>query len=401
MKKRHLIYSAIIAVIVLVTVIALIPNPVPVEIETVARGPMRVTVDARGETRVRERFAITAPVSGRVSRIDLREGAVIAEGEQVATIAPAPIDPRQREEAEARVSAAEATVREALAAVASAEAAHQLARNERERAERLVREGVASEQLLDQLQTSQERARRELEAARQRLSTARANLAAARAVLVTPESSTPQSVVAVRSPAAGRVFRIPERSERVVAAGEPILEIGDARTLELVIDVLSEDAVRIRPGNRVIIDQWGGDRPLEGTVRLVEPSAFTKISALGIEEQRVNVIAELQEAPPELGDAYRIEAKIVVWESPEVLKVPISALARAEEGWSVFVEDDGRAIRRPIEIGQRNPLEAEVLEGVEEGTPVIVHPSLEVENGVRVRVLSERPGARIGSISRR
>ncbi|HUO85663.1 MAG TPA: efflux RND transporter periplasmic adaptor subunit [Thermoanaerobaculia bacterium] len=387
MKKRHIIYALVTGTVLIITVLALLPNPVPVEISTIERGPMEVTVDARGETRVRERFVITAPISGRIGRIDLREGTVIEKGSLVATIAPLPIDSRQREEAEARVGAAQSTIREAAAAVAGAEAAVQLARNERQRIERLVQEGVASDQTLDQLQTSEERARQELDAARQRLGTARANLAAVQAALQTPDRSGNTGVAEVRSPAAGRIFRIPERSERIVAAGEPIVEVGDARALELVIDVLSEDAVRITPGQRVIVDQWGGDRPLHGTVRLVEPSAFTKISALGIEEQRVNVIVDLEEAPPELGDAYRIEAKTVIWESSNVLKVPISALARADEGWSVFVHQDGRAVRRPIEIGHRNPLEAEVLSGLEKGTEVIVHPSLEVEDGVRVRVL--------------
>jgi HlyD family secretion protein len=189
----------------------------------------------------------------------------------------------------------------------------------------------------------------------------------------------------VKSPVAGRLFRIPERSERIVAAGQPVLEIGDAQQLELVIDVLSEDAVRIRPGNRVVVERWGGDRPLYGVVRLIEPSAFQKISALGIEEQRVNVIADLSEAPPELGDAYRVEAQIVIWESPSVLKVPVSALARVEEEWSVFTVEGGRAVRRRIEIGQRNPLEAEVVSGLDEGAVVIVHPSFEVRDGVRVK----------------
>jgi HlyD family secretion protein len=189
----------------------------------------------------------------------------------------------------------------------------------------------------------------------------------------------------VRAPVDGRVFRVPQRSERIVAAGEAILELGNVRQLELVIDVLSEDAVKIRPGNRVIVDQWGGEQPLEGVIRLVEPSAFTKISALGIEEQRVNVIADLKEGPPSLGDAFRIEGKIVIWESGDVVKVPISALARGDQGWSVFLVENGRAKQRTIEIGRRNPLEAQVRSGLREGEVVIVHPGSEVRGGVRVR----------------
>ena len=377
-KKRQVIYAAAVAAILLITILALMPDPVPVETAKAVRGPMTVTVESRGETRVRDRFVVTAPISGRLSRIELREGAMIEAGQVVGRIVPLPIDPRQRAETDARVASAAALAREAAAAVSTAEAAWELARRERARVEDLAKEGVSSAQLLDQVRSDEELARRNVHAASQRLAAAESNLAAARAALTTTEMQ-------VRSPVAGRLFRIPERSERVVSAGQPILEIGDARQLELVIDVLSEDAVKIRPGNRVVVDQWGGDRPLHGTVRLVEPSAFEKISALGIEEQRVNVIADLLEAPPALGDAFRVEAKIVVWESPNVLKVPVSALARVGQQWSVFVVENRRAVRRTIEIAHRNPLEAEVVRGLDEGALVIVHPSFEIREGVRVR----------------
>lgn len=389
LKKRAIAYAVAIVVILVVVVIALIPKPVPVETAKAVRGPMAVSVESRGETRVRDRFVITAPISGRIDRIDLREGAVIERGEIVARIAPLPMDPRQREEAAARVAAAEALHREAAAAVRVAQAARELAARERQRTEALTRDGVVAEQALDQTRSAEERARRELDAARQRLQAAASNLDAARAILQTPDRAGAGGVVEVRSPVAGRVFRIPERSERIVNAGQPIVEIGDARKLELVIDVLSEDAVKIRPGNRVVVEQWGGDRPLHGVVRLVEPSAFEKISALGIEEQRVNVIADLTEAPPSLGDAYRVEARIVIWESPDVLKVPVSALARVGEQWSVFVVEAGRAKQRPIRIDHRNPLEAEVVEGLEAGAVVVVHPSFEIRDGVRVAAASQ------------
>jgi HlyD family secretion protein len=387
-KKRHMTYSAVAIAIVLILAFALRPEAVRVETATVEKGPMSVTIDSRGETRVVDRFVIAAPISGRIERIDLREGTAIEPGQVVARIAAIPVDPRQREEAEARIAAAEATRREAAATVASTEAAWELARRERERAEQLEREGVATRQMLDQTRTAEERARRDLDAARQRRQAATSNLAGARAALQLPDRSGEASVLEVRSPVAGTVFRVPERSERIVTAGQPILELGDAAQLELVIDVLSEDAVKIRPGNRVIVDQWGGDRPLEGSVRLIEPSAFTKISALGIEEQRVNIVADLENAPPELGDGYRIEGRIVIWESPDVLRVPVSALARHEGGWSVFVVEDGLARRRPIEAGRRNPLEAELLSGLEPGEVVIVHPGFDVRDGVRVRASS-------------
>lgn len=388
-KRRQLVYAAIAAVIIIVIVLASRPAAVRVETARVERGAMMVTIDSRGETRVRERFVITAPISGRVARIDLREGAAVAAGQLIATITAVPIDPRQRAEAEARVASADATRREAAAAVQSAEAAHELARRERERAEKLGREGVATTQTVDQARTTEERARRELEAARQRVGAAASNLSAVRASLQNPESAGARGLMQVRSPVGGRLLRVPERSERIVRAGEPLVEIGDAHQLELVIDVLSEDAVRIRAGNRVIVEQWGGDAPLQGIVRLVEPAAFRKISALGIEEQRVNVIADLAAAPPELGDAYRIEAKIVVWESPAVMKIPVSALARSGDLWTVFIIEGERAKRQPIEVGHRNPLEAEVLKGLSEGAEVIVHPGYDVKDGARVVVAKE------------
>lgn len=386
LKKRYIAYSVVGAFIAVVIAMALMPEAVTVATERVARGPMTVTIEARGETRVRERFVITAPISGRIARVDLREGALITPGQIITTVAAVPIDPRQREETEARIGAAESVRREAAAAMQSAEAAYDLARRERERAERLSREGVATAQLVDQAKTSEVRSRREVEAARQRVGAAASNLAAIRATL---QASNSGGALEVRAPIAGRLLRVPERSERIVRAGEALVEVGDARQLELVIDVLSEDAVRIRRGNRVIVDHWGGEASLHGTVGLVEPAAFRKISALGIEEQRVKVIGDLATAPPELGDAYRVEAKIVVWESPAALKVPVGALARSENAWTVFIVEGGRAKQIPVEIGHRNPLEAEVIKGVAEGTEVIVHPGYDVKDGARVSVANE------------
>jgi HlyD family secretion protein len=273
--------------------------------------------------------------------------------------------------------------------VRSAESAHELARRELRRFEELAREGVAASSALDQARTAEETARRDLAAARARVSAAQSNLEAARARILSTAPGSASAAIDVRSPVAGRVFRVPERSERVVGAGEPILELGDASSIELVIDVLSEDAVRIRPGNPVRVEEWGGEGALRGAVRTIEPSAFTKISALGIEEQRVNVIASILDAPPQLGDAYRVEARIVVWSEADALQVPVSALGRAGEAWSVYVARDGRAQRRLIRIGHRNARVAEVLEGLGEGDRVIVHPGNDVADDVRVRETSE------------
>ena len=269
-------------------------------------------------------------------------------------------------------------------AASRAQAAWELARNELRRVQGLAEGGVVSQSNVDAARTQEETARRDVNAARARVTAAASNVNAAQARLMGSTSPSSRSIVEVRSPAAGRVLRIPDRSARVIMAGAPVIEVGNANSLELVIEVLSEDAVKIQPGNPVIVEEWGGPNPLRGSVRVVEPSAFTKFSALGIEEQRVNVIADVPDAPPSLGDAYRIEAQVVIWSDASAVKVPISALAREGDQWSVFVVDDGRARRRNVTIGQRNPREAQVLSGLKEGERVIVHPGADVQEGVKV-----------------
>ena len=191
----------------------------------------------------------------------------------------------------------------------------------------------------------------------------------------------------VRSPVAGHVLRVHEESERIVAAGTPLLEVGDPGDIEVVVDVLSADAVRIRPGAPVAIEDWGGEQPLEARVRLVEPSGFTKVSALGVEEQRVNVVADFVDGPGALGDGYRVEARVVVWEAPDVVRVPGSALFRRGDAWHVFVVERGTARLRRVEVGHRGSFEAELLAGLEPGERVVLHPSDRVQDGVRVREL--------------
>lgn len=384
LSKRKVTYVVVAAAIVLLVVLAFLPDPVPVETAAVTSGPMDVTIDEQGKTRVVDRFTLTAPTAGRLQRIELREGAPINAGDVVARIAPLPLEPVRREELQAMAAAADSGRQEAVAAAARAESAWELASAELRRARELARSGVVSQSNVDTARTQEETARRDLAGARARIQAASANAAAARARLLGSRESTPGLVTEVRSPASGRVLRVPDRSSRVVQPGAPILEIGNANRLELVIEVLSEDAVKIRPGNDVIVREWGGSPPLRGTVRVIEPSAFTKFSALGIEEQRVNVIADVPQPPPSLGDAYRIEAEVVIWSNPSALKVPVSALGRLGEQWSVFVVENGRAKRRTITIGQRNAREAQVINGLRAGDRVIVHPGADLADGVRV-----------------
>jgi len=383
-RRRTVGYGVIGLVVVGLLVFAFIPDPIPVETAPVARGPMRVTIDSRGITRVRDRYTLVAPVTGRLERIELREGDPVRAGDLIARIASPPADPRQAREIDARVDAAGAAQREAEAVVGRTAAGLDLARKEAARIERLAREGVASREQLDRARTAEAEARKQLDAARASASAAASHVEAERASLLALDRSGGPTLD-VRAPVSGRVFDVPDRSARMLQAGEPIVVLGDARHLELVIDVLSEDAVKIRPGHAVVIEEWGGSPPLRGRVRLVEPSAYTKISALGIEEQRVDVIADLDDIPPQIGDGYRVEARVVIWQSPAALTVPVSALFRASEAWTVFVAEDGRAHRRTVQVAHRNDSEAEVLSGLREGERVLVHPADDIADGTRVR----------------
>jgi HlyD family secretion protein len=376
---------------------ALRPPAVPVEVGLVTRGPLQLTVDEEGETRVRQRFVVAAPATGRLLRIQLDEGDAVAVGDLLAQIVPVPLDPRDRAAAEARLEAAEAAQQGAAARAALADAALAQAERDLARAEHLREAGATSDEALERARLERTRARRELEAARFAVAAAEHEADAARAVLMAARSSrgdpaspddpcaTPGTCIDVRAPIAGHVLRVREESERVLLGGTPLLELGDPNAIEIVVDVLSADAVKIRPGAELWVEDWGGEKPLHATVRRVEPSGFTKISALGVEEQRVNVIADFVDTPDGLGDGYRIEARIVVWQAEDVLRVPSSALFRHGEGWAVFVLDGAVARRRDVEIGARGPFAAEVKSGLEDGERVVLHPSDRLGDGVRVK----------------
>jgi HlyD family secretion protein len=359
------------------------PTPVPIEVATVARGPLRVTIDEEGRTRVRDRYVVVAPVAGRVSRITLEAGAPVARGTVVAELSAAPLDPRGRLEAAARLRAAEDAQRASAAAVTEARAGLAQARRNRVRAESLFSMNALSVDQREQAALAETTAVQRFEAADFRGQAAAHDVEQARAAV-----SGTTGVLRLLSPVRGRVLRIPEKSERVVAAGTPLLELGDPTRLEIVTDLLSEDAVKVRPGDRIIVDDWGGDRSLEAHVRLVEPAGFTKVSALGVEEQRVNVIADLDETPPQLGDGYRVEARVVLWEGAAVLKVPASALFQEGDRWAVFVVREGRARRQVVQVGRRSTLEAEITDGLTAGDQIVRHPTDKLADGVRVAARS-------------
>jgi len=389
MKKpaKRLVQALLVVAMAALVGLAVRPRPLVVETGRVVTGPLQETVEAEGETRAHDRYTVAAPVGGRLMRIELHDGDRVTAGQTVAVMRPTPLDDRERDAAAARVSAAEAFLRAAEEQVAHDRAERQQARRELDRTEQMTRQGIATTQALELAQTAEQLAVNTLRAAEYRARAATAQLREARAALLAAEPGPAGGgrMISLRVPRSGPVLRVLEKSERVVAAGTPLLMIGDPRKLEVVVDVLSVDAVRTRPAAEVLLDEWGGPQPLRGRVRVVEPYAFTKISALGIEEQRVNIIVDFVDPPGPLGDGYRVLAKIITWSGAEVLKIPISALFRQGESWCTFVVEQGRAVRRSVTVGHRNQLEAEILSGLKKGETVVLHPSNQLDNGMRVR----------------
>jgi len=388
---------------VLAVAVALRPQPVPVDLARVERGELVVTLDEEGETRVRERFVVSAPLAGKVLRIELEPGDEVRAGETVlATFEPrdpALLDARTRARLEAEVKAAREALGAARAERDRLAAEHAFARSELERYRRLAAADVVARNNLEMAERDERAAGEQLEAAVHALARAERELEAARARLLdgnalrrAAHDGTP---VSLPSPIDGVVLKRLRESETVVAAGEPLLELGNPAQLEIVADYLSADAVRIRPGMAVLIEQWGGDAALRGRVKRVEPSGFTKISALGVEEQRVNVVIDFEDprrAWQALGDGYRVETRVVVYRTADAVKVPTSSLFRAGEDWALYAVEDGRAVLRRLELGPRNGLEAEVASGIDEGALIIVHPSDDVAGGVKVEPRGEGGG---------
>lgn len=366
------------------------PEAVVVEIAEVACGPMQVTVDVEGRTRVRDRFIISAPVGGRLGRVKLREGDDLKPGAVITRLTPVPLDTRTIRTSVAGARAADAERRAAESNFEKARIARDQTRRDRDRVEQLAANGIASRHQLEQAALAQESAEKAYDAALLVSQAAAFHTEEAAAALLSARQDDPSedsliSEIAIRSPIGGRVLHVLQKSERVVSAGDPLVEVADAGEMEFVFEALSSDAVKIAAGAEVLIEHWGGEELLRGTVRRIEPSAFTKVSALGVEEQRVNVVAALTDPETLLGDGYRVEGRIVIWQEPSVTKVPISALFRRDASWSVFVVSAGIATVRPVRIGHRNDTEAEVLAGLIEDETVILYPSDVIADGVSVR----------------
>lgn len=366
--------------VVAVAAWALVPDPIAVDVAQVTRGPLEVSIAEDGITRIRERYEVAAPVAGRLRRVEVHAGDSVSPDTPLVHIEPAPLDPRQEAQLTARLHAAERAAREAEALLRRTRDASRRAHLEADRMRKLADDAIVSRDALEAALTSESMAAKEQEAARFRAEATAYDVAVARAAL--GEFDAEHDVV-VRSPVRGRVLQVLRESETVVAAGTPLILVGDSASLEVVADFLSTDAVRIRSGAEARIERWGGQDPLAARVRLVEPAAFTKISALGVEEQRVNVVCELLEPPAVLGDQYRVDVRVVLWRGTAA-KVPATALFTTGGAWTAFAVRDGRAHLQRVGVGHMSDTEVEIISGLVPGDAIVVHPSDQVYDAVRV-----------------
>jgi HlyD family secretion protein len=396
--RRGLVLTVVGALAAGALVHAFMPGPVPVDIATITRGALKVTVDEEGRTRVKEVYIVSAPISGRVLRIERHVGDTVIAGETVlAAIRPTDptfLDVRTKRQAEAAVSAAKAARSLAQAELTRARAELEFASTERARARRLAAGNHISQTALDRAELGYKTGHAAVAAAKAELRVKSFELETALASLIEPggEAAADRGAVEVRAPVSGRVFKLLQESESVIQAGTALIEIGDPQDLEIVVELLSTDAVRVAKGAEVVIEEWGGGKSLRGRVLRVEPYGFTKVSALGIEEQRVNVVVDFTDPPAlrsALGHGYRVETRIIVWQAADVIKAPVSALFRHRDGWAVFTETEGMARLRPVSLGHRNSREAEIVDGIKEGERVVLYPSDRVVDGVQV---VQRPG---------
>ncbi len=388
--KRFVVF-VIVLIAVAATAWALRPQPILVDLATIAPGAMEVSVEDEATTRIREVYTVSAPVAGTMQRTPRRVGDTVAAEETILAVieptAPGFLDIRTQRVSEAALEAARAGVDLAETQVRQAEAQLQFARNDLRRAMELARRETISERALDQAQYDVATAESALASAKATLEVRRRELASAEASLIQPGSPSTRSAtccINVMAPIDGQVLRVLVESEQVVQAGAPLIEIGNPAELEIVVDLLSRDAVRVEPGATARITGWGGGEDFAARVVRVEPTAFTKVSALGIEEQRVRTILEFtgeSDALARLGHNYRVVARIAVWRGEDVLTVPLGALFREGDSWAVFVLEDGQARLRRIAIGERTMREAQVLDGLEAGEQVVLHPSDRILDG--------------------
>jgi HlyD family secretion protein len=395
--RQHPVIIIMAVLIIVLLVWGFWPQAVLVETIEVRRATLTVTIEEEGRTRVIDRYIISAPVDGVACRVELNVGDPVEKGEVLLGISPLAsqvLDPRSRAQATAQVSVAESALQAAReqASVAAAEA--QLAATELKRLQTLVGKGLISREAFTRAETEVQTSAAAKRSADSRVEVASYELQAAESVLeyAAGTSGEPAERVPVHSPINGRILKVVRECEGPVRTGEPLLEVGNPAALEVEVDVLSTDAVKIKAGMQVLFDRWGGDHPLEGIVRIIEPAGFTKISALGVEEQRVLVISDFTSPADQwlrIGDGYHVEARFILWQEDDILQVPASSLFRYNNGWAVFVVEGKRARHREVSVGQRNGLAAQILEGLKAGEAVINHPGERVNDGTRIKT---RPG---------
>ncbi|BDA73246.1 RND family efflux transporter MFP subunit [Calothrix sp. PCC 7716] len=437
-SPKLFIYFVIAAASVILIVQAFRPAPISVDTRRLSRGELQVNVNAEGKTRVRNRYTISAPVDGRLARIELDEGDKVEQGVVVARIDPLPLTsevkealgrlaewraqrqgvatqrpkPANLEQAQKRIQAALATQQQAEARVVQAQAALKQAQRDTQRAQQLQTSGAIPRQDREVAELNQITKAKELETVKLAAKASANEVEVARATLLVlkQEQKDPDYLLKVYdariasveaelsklrdeaartniySPVSGQVLRVQKESAQFVTSGTPLLEVGNISQLELVIDVLSSDATKIQIGDTILIDQGADIQAIKAKVRRIEPSAFTKVSALGVEEQRVNVIGDFVDTAKSLGDAYRVDVKIIIWDGKSVLKAPLSSLFRCGQSWCTFVVQDGKAVRRFLQVGQRSDFEAEIRRGLKEGEVVILHPSEQIHDGSEIKL---------------
>lgn len=387
---RVLPVAAVIAVLGIL-VLSSRPRPIAVDLADVKKGPLQVTVSEDGRTRVKDRYVIGSPLLGNIARIELRPGDTIEKGQvlfRLVPLDPPLLDARTRSESEARVAAAAASQLQAKSATARAKVALELAEKALSEQRTLHEKSATTTQQLDRTVLEARSRKEELASAEFGAKVADHQAEMARAALSRLGGGRRGAEqLEVKSPVSGRVLKVIQQNEGVVQPGAPILELGDPAALELVVDVLTTDAVHILPGQRAWIERWGGAHALRAHVRLIEPSAFTRLSALGVEEQRVNVVLDLDEPREKwatLGDGYRIESRIILWEGADLTVTKGSAVFRSGDGFAAYTMKDGKVELRPVEIGHRGDLDVEITKGLNPGDVVIIHPSDQVKPGANV-----------------
>lgn len=384
-RRRQLAFLLIVLILGAAFAFIFRPASVPVETAVITKGSLQEIVEEEGKTRMHDHFTVAATVAGKLRRIPLDAGDTVHQDQILTWIDPAPIDPRQQAVLEARLQTARASQKQAEALAARAQADYAQAQQDMARARQLFQHGIISQEARDKAATQDAVTARQVQASESALQAAKSQVEEANSALLVYHSGPSSLPTAIRAPVTGRVLRLFEKSERVVTAGTPLLEIGFTPRLEIVSDFLTRDAVRIKPGMPALITDWGGAKDIPARVRLVEPGGFTKVSALGVEEQRVNVICDPTEPTDGLEDAYHVNVRVIVWQGANVLKVPASSIFRLQNDWAVFLVKDGRAHRTIVQIGHRGSTDWQVTAGLKAGDRVIVHPGADVDDGVRIK----------------